>query len=432
MAAKDYKLFDGANWISPCDQEVRMLMPDGVTWRLIDPNNEDVKYFDGSTWKLMECEAIIDCTQGSLSGSGGSGIYYIPMVVGASVCDLSVSFNIDSVPDSLTILNFDKSVILAQTGYFGISPIPTPGTYSFGPGQSGGIYQYSPGSSGNFLINNTAPVETLNVLANQFPITNTNPLDIPISIDPANPSQTTRTTVWNKGATATDVNILIRVVGHPTQGTGWSIQALTCINCSAPIPPSGPCFCRSGEVVIGTQTWACENLNVTQYRNGDTIPQVTSPTAWAALTTGAWCHYNNDPANDAVYGKLYNHFAVRDSRGLAPFGYHVPTATEWDTLENYLGGSSVAGGKLKQTGTANWNSPNTGATNSTCFSAVPGGRREFTVGAFSNINIDAYYWTSSIVFVDRGGARVLHSNNIYVTLGGLAFESGCSVRVIKD
>jgi len=410
-------------------------LPDGVTWRLIDPNNEDVKYFDGSTWKLMECLTVIDCTQGSLSGSGGSGIYYIPMVVGASVCDLSVTFNIASVPDSLTILSADKSVILAQTGYFGVSPIPIPGTYSFGPGQSGGIYQYSPGSPGNFLINNTAPVETLNVLANQFPITNTNPLDIPVSLDPANPSQFIRTVVWNKGATATDVNILIRVVGHPTSGTGWTIEALTCVNCSAPIPPSGPCSCISGEVVIGTQTWTCENLRVTQYRNGDTIPQVSNPTAWGALTTGAWCYYNNDPSTEAVYGKLYNHFAVRDSRGLAPVGYHVPTNTEWNTLVTYL--ATDEGGKLKQAGTTNWNSPNTGATNSTCFTAVPGGTRELTgptgaVGVFSNINTEAYYWTSSVIFVSRGDVRIMHSNNAYVTYGGLAFEDGCSVRLIKD
>lgn len=231
MAAKNYKLFDGANWISPCDQEVRMLMPDGVTWRLIDPINEDVKYFDGSTWKPMECEAVIDCTQGSLSGSGGSGIYYVPMVIGKNVCNLSVTFDIYSVPDSLTILNSDKSVILAQTGYYGISPIPVPGTYTFGPGQPRDIYQYTPGAPGNFLVNNSAPVETLNVLANQFPITDTNPLNIANSIDPANPSQTVRTIVWNKGATPTDVNVIIRVVGNPNTSTGWGISALTCVNC---------------------------------------------------------------------------------------------------------------------------------------------------------------------------------------------------------
>jgi uncharacterized protein (TIGR02145 family) len=193
-----------------------------------------------------------------------------------------------------------------------------------------------------------------------------------------------------------------------------------------------PCECINGEVAIGSQIWKCSNLNVTTYSNGDVIPQVTDPTQWGNLTTGAWCYYNNDPSTEAVYGKLYNHFAVKDSRGLAPTGWHVPTNTEWDTLTSYLGGLPVAGGKMKEVGTTNWNSPNTGATNSSCFTAVPGGRREFTVGAFSDINTKAYYWTSSIVNFDRGDTRILHFNNSYVTYGNLAFESGCSVRIVKD
>lgn len=237
MAAKNYKVFDGTNWVSPCDQEVRMLMPDGVTWRLIDPNNEDVKYFDGTTWKPMICVdpvtpiIPINCSQGSLSGSGGSGIYYIPMTVGANTCNLSITFNVLSVPDSLTILSSDKSLILAQTGYFGASSTPSPGIYTFGPGLPRQIYQYSPGSPGNFVVNNLAPVETLSILSNQFPISNINPLSIPNSINPINPSQTVRTVTWNKGVTPTDVTVLIRVVGHTNVGTGWSIQALTCTNC---------------------------------------------------------------------------------------------------------------------------------------------------------------------------------------------------------
>lgn len=80
-------------------------------------------------------------------------------------------------------------------------------------------------------------------------------------------------------------------------------------------------------VIIGTQTWMSKNLDVTKYRNGDDIPQVDLA-SWAALTTGAWCHYNNDPANDAIYGKLYNWYAVNDPRGLGPVGYHVPTDEE--------------------------------------------------------------------------------------------------------
>ena len=90
------------------------------------------------------------------------------------------------------------------------------------------------------------------------------------------------------------------------------------------------------EVLIGTQIWTNRNLDVETYRDGTPIPQVTDPTAWEALTTGAWCYYANNTANGIIYGKLYNWFAVNDSRGLAPSGWHVPTRDEWFVLINYL------------------------------------------------------------------------------------------------
>ena len=126
-----------------------------------------------------------------------------------------------------------------------------------------------------------------------------------------------------------------------------------------------------GVTSIGTQIWMTRNLTVSQYRNGDIIPEVTDPAAWAALTTGAWCYYNNDPANGPIYGKLYNWYAVNDSRGLAPNGYHIPTTTEWTTLTNTLGGLSLAGGDLKEAGITHWSDPNTGATNNSGFTGLP-------------------------------------------------------------
>ena len=93
-------------------------------------------------------------------------------------------------------------------------------------------------------------------------------------------------------------------------------------------------------VQIGTQIWTTKNLDVTTYRNGDVIPQVTSPAQWVELTTGAWCYYENKSENGTTYGKLYNWFAVKDSRGLAPAGYHIPTAAEWTILVNFLGGET--------------------------------------------------------------------------------------------
>ena len=143
-------------------------------------------------------------------------------------------------------------------------------------------------------------------------------------------------------------------------------------------------------LTIGTQQWMDKNLDVATYRNGDLIPYVTDPTTWAALTTGAWCYYNNDPSNNGSYGKLYNWYAVNDPRGLAPVGWHVPTDIEFTTLTTALGGASVAGGKMKVTGTTTtWNSPNTGATNTSGWAGLPGGFR-FSGGEFSFIGTNGY------------------------------------------
>jgi uncharacterized protein (TIGR02145 family) len=133
-------------------------------------------------------------------------------------------------------------------------------------------------------------------------------------------------------------------------------------------------------IKIGSQVVMKKNLNVSHYRNGDRIPQVKGPDKWAALTTGAWCWYNNDSANGAVYGKLYNWYAVNDPRGLAPEGWHIPSDAEWTTLTTFLGGEGVAGGKMKERGITHWIYPNTDATNSSGFTGLPGGVRYFLGG----------------------------------------------------
>jgi len=157
------------------------------------------------------------------------------------------------------------------------------------------------------------------------------------------------------------------------------------------------------EVVIGTQTWTNKNLDVATYSDGTVIPQITDPTEWAALTTGAWCYYNNDSAIGAIYGKLYNWYAVAGihdtdpntpNKVLAPTGWHVPTDAEWTTLTTYLGGESIAGGTMKSTGTTLWVSPNTGATNSSGFTGLPGGGRSSTSN-FYRIGNGGRWWSSS-------------------------------------
>ena len=149
-------------------------------------------------------------------------------------------------------------------------------------------------------------------------------------------------------------------------------------------------------ITIGTQVWMAENLKATHFRNGDAIPHVTDGATWQSLTTGAYCEYNNDINNVATYGRLYNWYAVNDYRNIAPVGWHVPIDAEWQTLVDYLGGWEVAGGKMKEAGTANWVSPNTGATNESGFSALPGGRRHVIgSGYYENMGYSGYFWSST-------------------------------------
>ena len=180
------------------------------------------------------------------------------------------------------------------------------------------------------------------------------------------------------------------------------------------------------------QTWMLKNLNVDRYRNGDPIPKVTDPTIWASLTTGAYCYYNNDSTTyAAVYGKLYNWYAVNDPRGLAPLGWHVPSNAEWAALETCLGGSSVAGGKLKETGTTHWLAPNAGATNSSGFAGLPGGYRNFN-GTFNVIGNYGYWWSSTEYNTSNAWNLYLNYGNGNSNRGGNNKQNGFSVRCLRD
>lgn len=184
-------------------------------------------------------------------------------------------------------------------------------------------------------------------------------------------------------------------------------------------------------VRIGAQTWMNKNLDVDKYRNGDIIPKVTDPAEWAALTTGAWCYYENFDDNGKTYGKLYNWYAVADPRGLAPQGWHVPSATEWLTLIQYLGDVGIAGGKLKEAGTAHWAAPNEGADNSSGFTALPGGWR-FYNGEFSNILTNGYWWTSTPYDEKKSWYATMFSINTNAIRNGYHNNFGFSVRCVKD
>jgi len=149
-----------------------------------------------------------------------------------------------------------------------------------------------------------------------------------------------------------------------------------------------------GTVTIGTQTWAVANLNVSTFRNGDSIPEARTNKEWQTageLGKPAWCYYNNDPASGSKYGKLYNWYAVNDPRGLAPAGWTLSGDADWAKLSYFLGGQEVAGRKLKSTG--EWIDGNIG-TNETGFMGFPGGYRVEN-GTFLNFGSIGTWWSST-------------------------------------
>jgi len=224
-------------------------------------------------------------------------------------------------------------------------------------------------------------------------------------------------------------------------------------NCNGQIDES--CF---ASVKICDQTWMVKNLDVSTYRNGEPIPQVTDPAIWSSLTTGAWCYYNNDPANGSIYGKLYNWYAVNDPRGLAPVGWHVPSNAELVALSGLwgpptisclggvwleyvpggvLGGTHIAGGKMKamgtiESGTGLWQAPNEGATNSSGFTGLPGGNRYYNSGVYNALNRVGFWWTSSPSSSTSSNAFFLFWSQPLMDRTNFENTFGFSVRCIKD
>ncbi len=181
-------------------------------------------------------------------------------------------------------------------------------------------------------------------------------------------------------------------------------------------------------VIIGNQEWTSENLNVEHYRNGDIIPQVQDWNTFFNLTTGAWCYYEHIWANGRSYGKLYNWYAVSDSRGLAPEGWHIPSEEEWKQLEDALGGYLLAGGKLKAT--TLWAKPNKGATNESGFTALPGGIRQ--AEGYPTMDYYGYFWSSSESNILFAWSRVLNSHDVSVFREAIFKYCGLSIRCVRD
>lgn len=182
-------------------------------------------------------------------------------------------------------------------------------------------------------------------------------------------------------------------------------------------------------IKIGNQTWLKENLKVSKFCNGDSIPLITHDSTWMQLTEGAYSYYENDSAHQDTYGNLYNWYVMNDSCGICPTGWHVPSKTEWETLINYLGGDWVAGGPMKETGTNNWLAPNTDATNQSGFSGLPGGSWS---NAYGDIGKRAYWWTETGFSPTGAYYWSVNHNSTISSWNSTPKAYGLSIRCVKD
>jgi uncharacterized protein (TIGR02145 family) len=184
-------------------------------------------------------------------------------------------------------------------------------------------------------------------------------------------------------------------------------------------------------IQIGSQTWMAENLKTTKYNDGTAIPNVADGSTWSNLTSPGYCWYNNDAATyKTTYGALYNWYTVNTEK-LCPTDWHVPSDAEWITLTTYLGGEGVAGGKLKESGTAHWTNPNTGGTNESGFTSIAAGARDY-LGKFCDIDIREYWWTSTGYNTKDAWPRYVQYDviNVFRAYGSKA--NGFYVRCIKN
>jgi uncharacterized protein (TIGR02145 family) len=193
-------------------------------------------------------------------------------------------------------------------------------------------------------------------------------------------------------------------------------------------------------VSIGTQCWLTKNLSTTRFNDGTPIPNVTDNLAWGGLSSAAYCWYNNDASNGTTYGAIYNWYTIdtnettkiasNGGKSICPVGWHVPSDAEWTTLANFLGGESVAGGKLKEEGISHWNSPNLGATNETGFISLPGGFR--TTSTYFQIRVEGWFWSSTELGPNSAGDWQMHYNLTSFRKLNFTKTWGNSIRCLKD
>ena len=182
-------------------------------------------------------------------------------------------------------------------------------------------------------------------------------------------------------------------------------------------------------VKIGTQIWMAENLKTTKLNNGTPISKVTDNDKWKNLLSPGYCYYDNDESNRNIYGALYNWYSMNNNN-VCPTGWHVPNEGEWDILTDNLGDNS--GKELKETGTTHWESPNSGVSNSTEFTALPSGYRNGYNSLFTFKGGTGLWWTSSRKDQSKAATRAMWSNSSKVGIGQYSLTYGVGIRCIKD
>jgi uncharacterized protein (TIGR02145 family) len=183
--------------------------------------------------------------------------------------------------------------------------------------------------------------------------------------------------------------------------------------------------------MVGDQLWMAENLRTTRLNDGSEIPLTKDEDAWRNLKSSGYCWYNNDEATyKNPYGAIYNGYTITSGK-LCPVGWHVPEIEEWRTLRNILGDSAKAGGKLKESGTAHWLSPNKGADNSTGFTALPAGIR-YSEGTFASVLSYSGIWSATEIANDEEWYAGLYYGDATLVTNHRNKKYGLTVRCLKD
>lgn len=184
-------------------------------------------------------------------------------------------------------------------------------------------------------------------------------------------------------------------------------------------------------VTVGTEVWLVEGLKTTKYTDGTAVPIVTENTAWTNLTTGGMCDYNNTLSNSTTYGKLYNWYAVSGTKKLCPAGWHVPTDSDWSDLVTALGGYDAAAAKMMEAGIVHWLSPNSFATNTSGFTALGTGYRNY-LGEFKDLKYMGGFWSANSIDATYASYRSMYAGSISIDNHGVNKKTGLSVRCVKD